>query len=81
MASLADSVRIPMAQAFYCEDCQCIGNVAIRCECGSQHGMAPLSSWLNREKKSPSEALAGLTSAISLLESVLTENPSLEIAS
>lgn len=40
--------RIPIADAYFCEDCDCVVDSAVQCECGSAALMS-LSGVLNRE--------------------------------
>lgn len=40
--------RIPIAEAYFCEDCDCVVDSAVQCECGSAALMS-LSGVLNRE--------------------------------
>ena len=43
---------IPLAQSFFCVDCESIGNCSTHCPaCASTH-IARLSAWLNRQNTS-----------------------------
>lgn len=43
-------MRIPLASAALCQDCQCISDNLVECECGSK-AMMTLSAVLNRPQE------------------------------
>lgn len=50
-------LQIPLASAYLCTDCNCIGNCADRCPLCASQVLLGLASVLNREVKAESEAL------------------------
>lgn len=53
------TIRIPLVEAFFCEDCNSICNSPVQCECGSQALMS-MSGVLNRETPGEPERLDGV---------------------
>ena len=41
-------MRIPIQSAYICQDCSCIVDSGIRCDCGSEHGLQSISAILDR---------------------------------
>lgn len=41
--------RIPMADCYFCESCQCFVDSAVQCECGSEALMC-MSAVMNRQE-------------------------------
>jgi len=64
-----ESIRLQ--DAYLCSDCDTIVACAVRCTCGSEHGLVSVSALLNRPLSSSGANLDRIVNAVALLESAL----------
>lgn len=51
------TMRIPLAEAYFCENCQCFVDSAIACECGSE-ALLCMSGVMNRKTEPEPEEVS-----------------------